>query len=299
MSTTTRPLAGTVALVAGATRGGGRGIAVELGAAGATVYVTGRSTAGSPSSMARPETIEETAAAVAAAGGRAVAARVDHTDAEQVAALVARIREEQDGRLDVLVNGIWGGDPLTTWGAPFWEHDLQAGLEMQRLAVHTHLITSWHAAPLLVARGRGLVVEVTDGVEPGYRGSLFYDLAKASAIRLAVAQAADLRPHGVAAVAVTPGFLRSEAVLDHFGVTAATWREAIAQDEHFAFSETPRYLGRAVVALAADPEVLERSGQALAAWDLAAEYGLTDVDGTSPDWGAHWRAWQAAGAPAG
>jgi NAD(P)-dependent dehydrogenase (short-subunit alcohol dehydrogenase family) len=249
--------------------------------------------------MARPETIEETAAAVAAAGGRAVAVRVDHTDPEQVAALVARIREEQDGRLDVLVNGIWGGDPLTTWDAPFWEHDLQAGLEMQRLSVHTHLITSWHAAPLIVARGRGLVVEVTDGVEPGYRGSLFYDLAKASAIRLAVAQAADLRPHGVAAVAVTPGFLRSEAVLDHFGVTAATWREAIAQDEHFAFSETPRYLGRAVAALAADPEVLERSGQALTAWDLAAEYGLTDVDGTRPDWGAHWRAWQAAGAPAG
>lgn len=299
MSTTTRPLAGTVALVAGATRGGGRGIAVELGAAGATVYVTGRSTAGSPSAMARPETIEETAAAVAAAGGRAVAVRVDHTEAEEVAALVARIRDEQDGRLDVLVNGIWGGDPLTTWGAPFWEHDLQAGLEMQRLAVHSHLITSWHAAPLLVARGHGLVVEVTDGVEPGYRGSLFYDLAKASAIRLALAQAADLRPHGVAAVAVTPGFLRSEAVLDHFGVTAATWREAIAQDEHFAFSETPRYLGRAVAALAADPGVLERSGQALTAWDLAAAYGFTDVDGTRPDWGAHWRAWQAAGAAAG
>jgi NAD(P)-dependent dehydrogenase (short-subunit alcohol dehydrogenase family) len=212
---------------------------------------------------------------------------------------VARIRDEQDGRLDVLVNGIWGGDPLTTWGVPFWEHDLQAGLEMQRLAVHSHLITSWHAAPLLVARGHGLVVEVTDGVEPGYRGSLFYDLAKASAIRLALAQAADLRPHGVAAVAVTPGFLRSEAVLDHFGVTAATWREAVAQDEHFAFSETPRYLGRAVAALAADPGLLERSGQALTAWDLAAEYGFTDVDGTRPDWGAHWRAWQAAGDAAG
>ena len=289
-----RPLSDRVAFVAGGTRGAGRGIAVELGAAGATVYVSGRSTRGSPSAMGRPETIEETAELVEAAGGSAAAVRVDHTEPAEVRRLVERIDAEQ-GRLDVLVNDIWGGDPLTRWGKPFWEHPLEEGLRIQELAVTTHVITSWHAAPLMVRQGRGLIVEVTDGAGDEYRGNLFYDLAKASVIRLALGQAADLREHGVAAVAVTPGFLRSEAVLDHFGVTEGTWREAIARDPHFAASETPRYLGRAVAALASDSNVLDRSGRAFTSWDLAREYGFTDVDGARPDWGAHYREHVAPG----
>ena len=273
--------------MAGATRGAGRGIAVELGARGATVYCTGRSTRRGASPMGRPETIEETAEMVDAAGGRGIAARVDHTVRAEVAALVRRIGAEQDSRLDVLVNDIWGGDPLTRWGVPFWEHALPDGLEMQRLAVWTHLITAWHAAPLMAARGRGLVVEMTDGHEERYRGSLFYDLAKASTIRIARGMAEDLRPHGVAAVAVTPGFLRSEAVLDHFGVSADTWRDAVAKDPNFAHSETPRFVGRAVAALAGDEAVLRWSGRALASWEPAKEYGFDDVDGARPDWGSH------------
>jgi NAD(P)-dependent dehydrogenase (short-subunit alcohol dehydrogenase family) len=282
-----RDLTGTVALVAGATRGAGRGIAVELGARGATVYCTGRTTRTERSPMGRPETFEETAELVDAAGGEGIAVRVDHTQPGEVAALVARIDQEQGGRLDVLVNDIWGGDPLTRWDAPFWEHSLPDALEMQRLAVRTHLITAWHAVPLMVARGRGLVIEMTDGKDDRYRGSLFYDLAKASAIRLARGMAEDLRPHGVAAIAVTPGFLRSEAVLDHFGVTAGHWRDAVAEDEHFAHSETPRFVGRGVAALAADPDVMSRTGEALASWELAREYDLDDVDGSRPDWGAY------------
>lgn len=284
---TERPLAGRVAIVAGATRGAGRGIAIELGAAGATVYVTGRSVRGRPSPMRRPETLEETAELVAAAGGAAVPVRVDHTVTEEVAGLVERVRDEQDGRIDVLVNDVWGGDPLTRWDLPFWEHPLDDGLEVQRLGVHTHLVTAWHVAPLMVARGRGLIVEVTDGVTDDLRGSLFYDLAKASVLRAARSQAAELAPHGVACVAVSPGFLRSEAVLDHFGVTAETWRDAIARDRHFAASESPRFVGRGIAALAADPGVLARSGSAYGSWDLAREYGIDDVDGTRPDWGRH------------
>lgn len=282
-----QPLAGRIALVAGGTRGAGRAIAVELGAAGATVYVTGRSTRSRRSEINRPETIEETAEMVTARGGRGIAVRVDHTVPDEVAALVARIRAEQDDRLDVLVNDIWGGEHLAEWGRPFWEQNLANGLRMQHLAVESHLITSWHSVPLLVARGSGLVVEVTDGIGDRYRGSLFYDLAKASAIRLAMAQAAELRPFGVAAVALTPGFLRSEQMLDFFGVTEQSWRDAIAQDAHFAYSETPTYIGRAVAALAADPAVMRWSGQALATWQLYKTYGFTDVDGTQPDWGAH------------
>jgi NAD(P)-dependent dehydrogenase (short-subunit alcohol dehydrogenase family) len=274
-------LEGKVALVAGATRGAGRGIAVELGAAGATVYCTGRSTRGHPSPMRRPETIDETAEL---AGG--IAVRVDHTVPEQVAALAQRVRDEQ-GRLDVLVNDIWGGDPLTNWEKPFWEHSLEDGLEMQRLAVWTHLVTARHLVPLLVEAGTGLVVELTDGDGSYYRGNLFYDLAKTSTIRLAHGMAVELRPRGVAAVAVTPGFMRSEAVLDHLGVMEANWREGIARDRHFEFSETPRFVGRAVAALAADPEVMEKSGQVLTSWGLAKEYGFTDIDGARPDWGAY------------
>jgi NAD(P)-dependent dehydrogenase (short-subunit alcohol dehydrogenase family) len=201
----------------------------------------------------------------------------------------SRWSDEQSGRLDLLVNDIWGGDPLTQWGVAFWEHSLPEGLAMQRIAVDRHIITSWHAVPLMVERGRGLVIEVTDGVEPGYRGSLFYDLAKASVIRFALAQSEELRPHGVAAIALTPGFLRSEAVLDHFGVSADRWRDAIAKDGHFAASETPRYIGRAVAALASDPDVLARSGQALASWNLAREYGFNDIDGARPNWGEYFR----------
>ncbi|MFD9161625.1 SDR family oxidoreductase [Streptomyces sp. NPDC059558] len=288
MTIRTPQLAGRVALVAGGTRGGGRGIAVELGAAGATVYVTGRSSGAHRSDLDRAETIEETAQQVTAAGGRGIAVRTDHSDPEEVRALVARIAAEQDGRLDILVNSVWGGDPLTDWEHPLWEQDLDQGLRLLRQAVETHVITSRYALPLMVARRSGLVVEVTDGNTARYRGSFFYDMAKSAVIRLAVAQAAELKPHGVAAVALTPGFLRSEAMLEHFGVTEANWRDGAADDPNFAHSETPAYLGRAVVALAADPDVIARTGRALATWDLHKEYGFTDADGSRPDFAAHW-----------
>ncbi|MFF1868851.1 SDR family oxidoreductase [Kitasatospora herbaricolor] len=290
MTTKDLPLAGRVALVAGGTRGGGRGIAVELGAAGATVYVSGRSSAAGRSELGRAETIEGTAERVTAAGGLGIPVRTDHSRPEEVRALVDRIVAEQGGRLDVLVNSVWGGDPLTDWEHPLWEQDLERGLRLLRQAVETHVITSRFALPLMVARGSGLVVEVTDGNTARYRGSFFYDLAKSAVIRLAVAQAAELKPHGVAAVAITPGFLRSEAMLEHFGVTEENWRDGAAEDPNFAYSETPAYLGRAVAALAADPAVLARTGRALATWDLYKEYGFTDVDGSRPDFAAHWAA---------
>jgi NAD(P)-dependent dehydrogenase (short-subunit alcohol dehydrogenase family) len=280
-------LDGCVAVVAGATRGGGRAIAVELGAAGASVYVTGRSAGGRRSPLGRPETLEGTAELVTAAGGRALLAPTDHTRPEQVAALARRIADEQDGRLDLVVDSVWGGDPIARWGTPFWEHDLGELLELQRNAVWSHIVTAHALAPLLVARGRGLIVEVTDGIGERYRGALGYDMVKAAVIRLALGLAGDLRPHGVAALALTPGFMRSEAVLDHFGVTESGWRDAIAADPHFAHSETPRFLGRAVVALASDPAIMERSGGRYATWSLAREYGFDDADGRRPDWGAH------------
>ena len=236
--------------------------------------------------MDRAETIEETAVLVDEAGGRGIPVRVDHHDASQVRALIERVQVDE-GRLDVLVNDVWGGDHLTDWGAPFWEHDLANGLALLRNAVETHLITSWHAAPLLTRTRGALIVEVTDGMSDRYRGSLFYDLAKSAVVRLAVAQAEELRPHGVTAVALTPGFLRSEAVLEHFGVDEANWRAGVLKDPNFAFSETPRYIGRAVAALAADPEKILRSGSATATWELAKAYGFTDVDGSQPDWGRH------------
>ncbi len=275
-------------MVAGGTRGGGRGIAVQLGAAGATVYVTGRSSEHGRSPMDRPETIEETARLVTEAGGTGIPVRVDHSDAEQVRALAERVSAEHDGKLDVLVNAVWGGDPIVDWENPLWEQDLDRGFGLLRQAVHTHVITSRHLLPLLIARGSGLVVEVTDGNTARYRGTVFYDLAKSSVIRLAFAMSHELRPHNVAAVAITPGFLRSEAMLDHFGVTERNWRDGIADDPHFARSETPTYLGRAVAALAADPHVMVHSGRALSTAGLHKVYGFTDADGSQPDFEAYW-----------
>src|SRR5262245_35545669 len=245
MTNTPKNLSGRVAVVSGGTRGAGRGIAVELGAAGATVYVTGRTTSVERSPMARRETIEETARLVDQAGGTGIPVRVDHADTYQVRALIERITDGR-GRLDILVNDIWGGDPLTEWDTPFWQHDLANGIALLRNAVETHLITSWYAAPLLAHTPGSMIVEITDGVSDRYRGSLFYDLAKSAVIRLAVAQAEDLRPHGVTVVALTPGFLRSEAMLEGFGVDEGNWRVGIEKDQHFAYSETPRYIGRHV-----------------------------------------------------
>ena len=280
-----QPLRDRVAVVAGATRGAGRGIARMLGAAGATVYCTGRSVRGRPATAGRPETIEETAEMVTAEGGRGVAVRVDHTVEEEVEHLFERVRAEQ-GRLDVLVNDVWGGDALTEWGSPFWELSIAQGQELLERAVHSHIVASRHGAPLLVERNAGLIVEVTDGDTFGYRGNLFYDLAKNAVVRLAYAMAADLHAHRVTALAITPGFLRSEAVLDSFGVTEANWRAGIEKDPYFAESETPCFVGRAVAALAADPRVARKSGGLFSSWGLAKEYGFTDVDGRRPDWTA-------------
>ena len=275
-----------VALVAGATRGAGRGIAIALGEAGATVYATGRSVRGQRSDVDRPETIEETAELVTAAGGRGIAVQVDHLVPEQVRDLVARIRAEQ-GRLDVLVNDVWGAEHLFEWDATVWEHDLERGLRLLHLAIDTHLITSHHALPLLLERPGGLLVEMTDGTADynatRYRVSTFYDLAKSAVIRMAWAQAQELGPRGATAVALTPGWLRSETMLDAFGVTEETWRDATERVPHFCISESPRYVGRAVAALAADPDVARWNGQSLSSGQLAQVYGFTDLDGTRPD----------------
>lgn len=281
-----KPLAGKIAVVAGATRGAGRGIATMLGAAGATVVCTGRSTRGNPATPGRPETIEETAELVTAAGGAGLAIRVDHTIADEVRALFDRV-ERDFQRLDILVNDIWGGDELTEWGKPFWKLDPAKGLKMLESAVQTHILTARFGAPLMVRKKSGLIIEVTDGMYLDYRGNLFYDLAKISAIRLAYAMAAELRRHEVVALSLTPGFLRSEAMLDGFGVTEANWRDAVAQNPDFAESETPAYVGRAVVALATDPHVAAKTGKVCASWTLAREYGFHDLDGRQPDWGAH------------
>lgn len=276
-----RPLDGKVALVAGATRGAGRGIACMLGAAGAVVYCTGRTGAGQVSPMGRPETIEETAALVDGHGGEGVAVRTDHIREDEVAALIARIEAER-GRLDVLVNDIWGGDPMVDWSAKFWALDIGKVRALVDQAVFSHLITARHAAPLMLRQGGGLIVEVSDGHHDGYRGHLLYDLVKSTVNRLAYAMAWDLHGTGVTALALCPGFLRSEAVLDHFGVSEANWRDAIAKDPFFAESESPFLVGRAVAALAADPQVQRKAGQVLFAADLATEYGFTDVDGRRP-----------------
>ena len=297
-----RPLAGIIALVAGATRGAGRGIAIELGAAGATVYVTGRTTRERRSEYDRPETIEETAERVTNAGGTGIAVPTDHLVPAQVESLVARIAREQDGRLDVLVNDIWGGERLIEWNTPIWKHSLDKGLHMLRLAIDAHLITSHFALPLLLARPGGLVVEMTDGTAEynaaHYRNSTFYDLAKTSVTRLAWALAQEVTPHGATAVSLTPGWLRSEMMLDAFGVTEANWRDAAVHQPHFVIAESPRFVGRAVAALAADPQRSRWNGQSLSSGQLAKVYGFTDVDGSQPDCWRYLAEVQEAGRPA-
>jgi NAD(P)-dependent dehydrogenase (short-subunit alcohol dehydrogenase family) len=298
-------LKGKIALVAGATRGAGRGIAIALGEAGATVYCTGRSsrerTRGRPPTPGRPETIEETAELVTAAGGRGIAVKVDHTEPADVKKLVAGIQRRHKG-LDILVNDVWGGDALTEWGKTFWTTNLDNGLRMLKQAIHSHIITSHYAVPLMLGRRGGIILEITDGDAFYYRGNIFYDLVKISVIRLAFAMARELRKRDIVSVALTPGFLRSESVLEHFGVTEANWKEAGKKKdanvnskdqndapEDFMVSESPRYVGRAVVALAADLKVKKKSGRVFSSWALAREYGFTDLDGTQPHWGNHAR----------
>jgi NAD(P)-dependent dehydrogenase (short-subunit alcohol dehydrogenase family) len=287
-------LDGKVALVAGATRGAGRGVAVELGAAGAHVYVTGRTTRDRQSEYQRPETIEETAELITAAGGTATAVPVDHLQRDEVAALVSRIDKEA-GRLDILINDIWGGEKLVEWNAPIWEHDVDKGLRLLRLAVDTHLITSHFALPLLLRQPGGLVVEMTDGTTEynavNYRLSAYYDLAKWSILRLAWIEGHELEPHRATAVALTPGWLRSEMMLDAYGVTEDNWRDVMSRPHeppypdpgHFGISETPRFVGRAVVALASDPDVARWNQASLSSGQLAHEYGFVDLDGSAPD----------------
>lgn len=274
-------LEGKVAVVAGATRGAGRGIACSLGEAGATVYCTGRSIRGQPSPIGRPETIEETAERVTARGGVGIWVQVDHTRPDQVKALFERVDREQDGRLDILVNDLTG-DAHIDWDLPFWEHSLQEGLLALHGGIVTHVITSHYAVQLMVKRKRGLIVEVNDGNGLGYRGSFYYSLNKDVAILLAHYLSAELRRYKIAAVCITPGYLRSEAMLEHFGVTEENWQDGIEQDPIWADSETPYYVGRAVAALAADPRVMRKTGRALSSGWLARDYGFTDVDGRQP-----------------
>jgi NAD(P)-dependent dehydrogenase (short-subunit alcohol dehydrogenase family) len=291
-------LRGRVAVVAGATRGAGRGIAAALGEAGATVVCTGRSSrhADLSSDYDRPETIEETAELVGSLGGVGVAVPVDHLDPEQVRGLAERVATDH-GRLDILVNDIWGAEMLkggpADWDKPVWEHDLDGGLRILRLAVDTHLITSHRLLPLLVRAPGGLLVEVTDGTTTynaeHYRISAFYDLAKVAVNRLAFSQGHELEAHGCTAVALTPGWLRSEIMLDTFGVAETNWRDAIGDPAPpgFAQSETPRFVGRGVVALAADPARARWNQQSVTVGQLAREYGFTDLDGSQPDaWAA-------------
>ena len=285
---------GKVALVAGASRGAGRGIAVALGEAGATVYCTGRSSRATRNSTRsasmRLETVEETAERVTLRGGLGIPAFVDHTNRGAVQMLMARI-EKEHGKLDILVNNIWGGDPFLEFGKPFWQLDLPKGFQMMEIALYTHIITCHFAAPLLIESAKkssgGLIVEVTDGDSYQYRGNLFYDLVKTSVIRMAFAMARELRRKNVTVLALTPGFLRSEVMLEHFGVTEANWREAAKKDPNFEESETPLYCGRAVVALAADPHIAKKSGRVFSSWGLSDEYGFCDADGRKPHWGSH------------
>lgn len=293
-------LAGKVALVAGATRGAGRGIAEQLGAAGATVYCTGRTTAAARSEMQRPETIDETAALVSAAGGLGIAVQVDHLVPDEVGVLIRRIEAEQ-GRLDIVVNDIFGATKIE-WNKSVWESDLAYGLRTLRLAVDTHAITSHFAIPLLIRQPGGLLIEVNDGTAEyngtRYRNSFFYDLAKASVLRMAFALGHELAPHRATAVSLTPGWLRSEAMLEAFQVSEATWHEALKFQPHFAISESPAFVGRAAVALAQDDNVSRWNGQSLSSGQLARMYGFTDLDGSQPDAWRYMVEVQDAGKPA-
>ena len=280
-----KPLTGHVAIVGGATRGAGRGIARALGEAGATVYCTGRSLRGQPSPYGRPETIDETAEMIVAAGGSAIAVRVDHTIESEVEALVARIDREH-GRLDVLVNSIAGEDPMMAEWTSFWKANVKNGEAIFRQAILSHIITAKHAVATMIKAHRGLIVEVTENDIMMAGGNPLTQTVKLALKGLALNMAAELKPHGVAAVAVTPGFLRSEAMLEHLGITEGNWRDGGKTDKNFLESETPLFLGRGVAALAADSRVLERTGQLLSSWQLGREYGVTDVDGRRPDWGA-------------
>jgi NAD(P)-dependent dehydrogenase (short-subunit alcohol dehydrogenase family) len=279
-----KPLAGKVALVAGGTRGAGRGIAVQLGAAGATVYVTGRTSGKHRSEMDRPETIEQTASLVEAAGGRGIPVQVDHLVPDQVRALVAQIEREQKA-LHILVNDIFGAK--IEWNKTVWESTLETGLHTLRLGIETHAITSHFAIPLLIKQPGGLVIEVNDGTTDynadNYRVSFFYDLVKTAVNRMAFALGHELRSHKATAIAVTPGWLRSEAMLDAYKVEEENWKDATKIQPHFAISETPTYVGRAVVALATDPEVARWNGESVSSGQLAKIYGFTDVDGSKPD----------------
>ena len=284
-----KPLQGKIAVVAGATRGAGRGIAVELGAAGATVYCTGRSVRGQASPSGRPETIDGTAERVMAAGGIGIPVQVDHLVEEQVRALFARIAQEQEGRLDILVNDIWGGEDMSRWGKPSWETDAPQGLAVLVNAVHTHLLTSRWGVPLMVARGSGLIIEVGDGTTYDYRGELYYSLAKVCVLHTAQAMAADLSERGlsgITALFLTPGYLRSEWMLDHWGMTEEEYQAGVKTDGFkYGGTESPHYVGRAVTALASDPNVAVKAGQALFTGLLVDEYGFTDLDGTQPRFG--------------
>jgi NAD(P)-dependent dehydrogenase (short-subunit alcohol dehydrogenase family) len=297
---TDQPLADRIALVAGATRGAGRGIAVQLGAAGATVYCTGRTTRTARSEMNRPETIEETAELVGNAGGRGIAVQADHLEPDQVRSLVARIESEQ-GALHVLVNDIFGAT-MIEWNKTVWESDLEYGLRTLRLAIDTHAITSHFAIPLLLESRGGLVIEVNDGTaeynDVTYRNSFFYDLAKAAVQRMGFSLGHELKPYGATGVSLTPGWLRSEVMLEVFGVTETNWRDAIARVPGFAISESPAFVGRAVVALAQDPEVSRWNGQSLSSGQLAQVYGFTDIDGSRPDAWRYMVDVQDAGKPA-
>jgi NAD(P)-dependent dehydrogenase (short-subunit alcohol dehydrogenase family) len=281
-----KTLEGSIAVVAGATRGAGRGIARALGEAGAFVYCTGRSVRGNPSAYNRPETIDETAEMITAAGGRAAAVRVDHTVESDVEALFTRVDSEH-GRLDVLVNSIAGEDPMMRDYGWFWTAKLQNADAILRQGLVSHVITAKHAAPLMIKRRSGLIVEVTESDVLSAGGNPLSQTVKLGLKARALNMAAELKIHNVAAIAVTPGFLRSEAMLERFGVTEANWRDGGKQDSNFLQSETPLFVGRAVAALAADPNVIERSGQLYSSWELAKDYGFTDVDGSRPDWGSH------------
>ncbi|UOQ46361.1 SDR family oxidoreductase [Halobacillus salinarum] len=282
-------LTNQTAIVAGATRGAGRAMAIKLGEAGATVYVTGRTTREERSPMGRKETIEETAELVNKAGGKGIAVQVDHTDKDQVKRLITKVSEEQNGQLDILVNDIWGGDPLTEWGKDVADHELEKGLQLLKQAVQAHILTSHYALPLMKQNNAGLIVEITDGVDYEYRGNFYYSLAKVSNIHMAKAMSEDLKAYNITSIALTPGFIRSEYMLDLFGVTEENWQEGAKVEKHFIASETPFYIGEALKQLALDKDVQRFNGRTLSTWELSEIYGFKDADGRQPHWGNYYK----------